>query len=745
MRASLPRLEGSITAPSLSAPVTVVRDAQGVPTLTGRTRADLAWALGYLHGQERFFQMDGQRRTAAGELSELAGRAALRRDRGARLHRFRHRAAAVLAAMTADERCVLDAYVAGVNRGLGDLNAMPFEYLLLRARPEPWTAEDTVLTVFAMYLSLQEADGLTERRRGDAVEVLGLPLAAFLFPEGTSWDAPLDGSSLPTPEMPSNGLRRAAAPPVRSGEIEPVIAGSNAFAVAGRISSNGAAIVANDMHLGLRVPNAWYRARLVLEDGPGRPALDITGITLPGAPTIVAGSNGRTAWGFTNSYVDTSDVVVLEPVDGNPNLYRTPEGPKELSRVQERLCRTCRKSEALTIEESVWGPVIGIDQHGRKLAYRWIAHDPAAVNLRGALELERAGNVREVLDIAHRMGIPHQNVVVGDAQGNIGWTVTSALPRRFGHDGRLPTSWADGTKGWSGYLDTAEMPVVYNPESQRIWTANARVVGGEDLKKLGFGAYDHGSRARQIRDSLFARERFSERDLLAIQLDDRGLRLERWQGLMLPALRARAQDPQFAALIPQVETWGGRAVPDSVGYRLVRTFRTELITAVYDAYTALMPVLEAPPKNKRQPRRALTNQADEPVWRLLSERPAHLVPPGFRDWEAVIGAGLSKTLSAIATEAGGKVDAFTWGSANRAGIKHPLSEALPGLCYTSRFTERTSARGCLSAPGCAAGIWGIRPVRGGAGSRRRRVFSTCRPDRAAIRSRRTTTSGMMTG
>ena len=301
------------------------------------------------------------------------------------------------------------------------------------------------------------------------------------------------------------------------------------------------------------------------------------------------------------------------------------------------------------------------------------------MNLRGALALEQAGNVREALDIAHRMGIPHQNLVAGDAQGNIGWTVTSALPRRFGHDGRLPTSWADGTKGWSGYLDTAEMPVVYNPESQRIWTANARVVGGDALKKLGFGAYDHGSRARQIRDSLFAHERFSERDLLAIQLDDRGLRLERWQGLMLQALRARAQDPQFAALIPQVETWGGRAVPDSVGYRLVRTFRTELITAVYDAYTALMPVLEAPPKNKRQPRRALTNQADEPVWGLLSERPAHLVPPGFRDWEAVIGAGLSKTLSAIATEAGGKVDAFTWGSANRAGIKHPLSEALPGL------------------------------------------------------------------
>jgi len=203
------------------------------------------------------------------------------------------------------------------------------------------------------------------------------------------------------------------------------------------------------MHLGLRVPNIWYRARLLLQDGSGPARVDITGITLPGVPTIVAGSNGRIAWGFTNSYVDTSDVVILEPVDGNPNLYRTPEGPKELGRVEERLCRTCSKPEVLTIEESVWGPVIGFDRQGRKLAYRWIAHDPAAVNLRGSLELEQAGSVHEALEVAHRMGIPHQNLVVGDAQGNIGWTVTTALPRRFGHDGRLPTSWADGTKGWS--------------------------------------------------------------------------------------------------------------------------------------------------------------------------------------------------------------------------------------------------------------------------------------------------------
>ena len=468
-----------------------------------------------------------------------------------------------------------------------------------------------------MYLTLQEADGLTERRRANARAVLGEPLAEFLFPDGTSWDAPLDGSTLALPEIPRDSLPDTAAPKVRRAEIEETAYGSNSFAVDGSVSGRGSALVANDMHLGLRVPNTWYRARLIVTGGPAA-ALDVTGVTLPGAPTIVAGSNGRVAWGFTNAAVDTSDVVILEPVDGRPDGYRTKDGPRELTRVEARLCQTCSSPEVLTTEESIWGPVVGSDLQGRKLAYRWIAHDAAAVNLRGALELERAGSVREALEIAHRLGIPHQNLVAGDAEGNIGWTVTSPLPRRFGHDGRLPASWADGTKGWRGYLAPDEVPAVYNPEARRIWTANSRVVGGEDLTKLGFGSYAHGARARQIRNSLAARERFTEADLLAIQLDDRGLVLERWQGLMLQALRADGRSARRAALVAAVADWGGRAVPNSVGYRLVRTFRSELIAVVYDAYTSGMPALDPPLPDQPEPRRLPSLQADEPVWRLVA-------------------------------------------------------------------------------------------------------------------------------
>ncbi|HYP19228.1 MAG TPA: penicillin acylase family protein, partial [Chloroflexia bacterium] len=494
----------------------MARDAHGVPTLQGRTRSDLAWALGYLHAQERFFQMDGLRRSAAGELSELVGSAALRADRRSRPHRFRDRAAAALAMMSPAERQVLNAYVEGVNRGLGDLQASPFEYFLLWSKPVPWTAEDTVLTVYAMYLSLQEADGGTERRRAAATEHLGPAWANFLFPEGTTWDAPLDGSSLPAPDLPRGGLNKAAGSATQEGEVEPRIPGSNSFAVGGSISTRGAAIVANDMHLGLRVPNTWYRARLVLEDASGARVLDVTGVTLPGAPNVVAGSNTFIAWAFTNSYVDTSDVVVLEQVDNQPDWYRTAEGPKQLTRREERLCQTCSRPETLSIEESIWGPVIGTNPQGQKLVYRWIAHDPIAVSLRGALELEEAWSVQEALAIAPRMGIPHQTLVVGDREGHIGWTVTSPLPRRVGHDGRLPTSWADGTRGWDGYLAPEEVPSVTSAESHRLWTANSRVMGGDALAMLGFGAYAHGARARQIRDSLFARQRFTEADLLAI-------------------------------------------------------------------------------------------------------------------------------------------------------------------------------------------------------------------------------------
>ena len=241
--------------------------------------------------------------------------------------------------------------------------------------------------------------------------------------------------------------------------------------------------------------------------------------------------------------------------------------------------------------------------------------------------------------------------MAADRDGNIGWTVTSAIPRRFGHDGRLPSVWAYGTKGWNGHLSPDEVPFVLNPEGQRLWSANGRMVGGEALTKLGFGGYAHGARGLQIRDALFAREHFAERDMLAIQLDDRGRILERWQQLLCDFLTRRPDKSTDGTPYlgsgelgwsshPQLG-WLSRRADLSVRAPqcCLRCGDREATWGNPGCPATLAPIRQLP-----------TNQADEPVWRLSTSRPDHLVPPGYRNWDAVLGAALSNTLAAIDTE-----------------------------------------------------------------------------------------------
>jgi penicillin G amidase len=450
LHATKPQLEGRVDAPELSAPVTIARDAEGVPVITGAARGDLAFALGYLHGQERFFQMDTLRRLASGELGALFGSSAAGTDKRMRVHRFRARARAAVAAMWPAERALLGAYVAGVNRGREALGAAPFEYALLQGEAKPWHAEDSVLAVFAMYINLQPAVPRLELDRALAAKRGGPALADLLYPQGSALDAPLDGSRLPEVPLPA-GLPRMQAPAPRTARLggEAGVPGSNNWAVAGALTLTGAALVANDMHLGHSVPSIWYRARLVVRPRPGsaEPAADITGVTLPGGPTVVAGSNGRIAWGYTNSYIDTSDAVALEPVPGRRDHYATPEGPKPLRRVTERLC-VGDSCEDFAIEETIWGPVIGKDAFGRRIAMRWTAHDLGAVRIAPTLAMERAGSVAEAVAIAHQSG----------TRSRIWWSATARARspgRSWGGCRRATASTgamspASRTRAWAG-------------------------------------------------------------------------------------------------------------------------------------------------------------------------------------------------------------------------------------------------------------------------------------------------------
>ncbi|MCS6987235.1 MAG: penicillin acylase family protein [Sphingomonadaceae bacterium] len=667
MDRSLPRAEGRIALAGLTAPVVIARDAAGVPVIRGANRQDVAFALGFLHGQERFFQMDLLRRAAAGELAELLGPVALPLDRRVRVHRFRARAHAIVARGTAAERRLLDAYVAGVNAGLNDLGGPPFEYRFLLTRPKPWAPEDTVLTVFAMYLNLQPLVPERELDRAHAETRLGPGWADFLFPASTWLDAPLDGSTLPASPLP-RGLMAHRDPPAGPAEVPAEagrpVAGSNNWAVAGPLSTTGAALVANDMHLGLSVPGTWYRARLQVM---GAPTLDATGVTLPGSPFVVAGSTGRIAWGFTNSYIDTADAVVVE--ETRPGFYRTPDGERPFRTFRERIGHRLG-SVTLDVRETVWGPVVGQDARGRPIAMIWTAHRPDAVKLEPFLALEQAAGVDEAIAIAHRAAIPQQNFVVGDREGRIAWTIIGQVPDRFGFDGRDAVSFADGTRGWRGLLGPEAIPVVRNPPSGRIWTANARVVGGNAYALLGDGGYDIGARARRIRDLLFAAERFAPADFLRIQLDDVNLREAWWQRRLLAELQARSGRAELVRLVPFVRAWGGRAVPESVGYRLVARFRALTVERLYAAYLGK-------PEGRLFRRTYAPPQADGAVRRLLEARPAALVPPGHASW----GAFMDDVLEALAedvAEAGG-ARRFAWGEVGRAGVRHPLSRLFPPL------------------------------------------------------------------
>ncbi len=665
---SVPALEGRMTLSGLQLPVEIVRDKSGVPTVTAGNRLDLARALGFLHGQERFFQMDTLRRSGAGEVSGLFGPAAIPVDRSHRLHRFRVRAEAVWAQMPAHHRKLIEAYSEGVNAGLLALPGKPFEYTLLRAEPAPWRPEDTLLTIFAMYFQLQDSSGWLQRRRALAEKALGPSLANFLYPRGEPDDAALDGSVLPEPPMPDQSASPSIGIPASA---PPLPSGSNAFAVSAAKTKSGRAIVANDMHLPLRVPNIWYRARLRIRQ-PEEVSLDLNGVTLPGGPLLIAGSNGKIAWGFTDANIVTSDAIRLVPADGDPRDYVTPKGPRLLSVSTERICPAGGACQDLEIEDSIWGPVVARDADGTRIVLRWTAQDTNAINFNGLLAFETAGTIREAFDAAHQAGLPQQNLVAVDRDGHVGWTIIGQVPRRPGLDGQ-PHSWANGSGEWQGYLTPGEIPEIVDPPDGLIWSANNRTIGGAALALLGDGGYANGARARRIRDDLKTKDQFTETDLLSIQLDIHASELKPWQNLLVELLKTRS-DARSVAMLTYVRSWGEAAAVDSVGYRLVRSFEEDAIALIYGGFGGAIKALAGPDAGKVTPQRA-----EWPSLRLVTGRPEHLVPPPFRTWNEVMDALYDRLIKRVRDEAGGKLSQFTWGKRNHTGIHNPMAIALPAL------------------------------------------------------------------
>ena len=675
MRQSLPVLSGDLAVAGLQGAVTIARDDAGIPVITASTRNDLAFATGFVHAQERFFQMDLSRRRSAGELAAMFGERALALDRETRLHRFRSRAQVAVQGLADEEAAVLAAYVDGVNAGLSSLRAKPFEYWLLRSEPQPWRAEDSILVAYSMFLTLNDERASRDVARGLAAQVLPAAVFDWMYPDGTAWDAPLDGAARSMTPIPDAEIFTLTSPAPATAQLpqnhDALLPGSNNWAIAGALTASGRALVANDMHLGINVPNVFYRARLVVT---GSEARDLNGVTLPGAPVIVAGSNGHVAWGNTNSYGDWSDAVIVR-AGSTPGSYLTPDGEAQFSVITEKIVVNGSDDQELVIRETKWGPVLDDDSDPeRMLAVAWIAHHAEAINL-GQLPLESATNVEEAIYYATRCGMPPQNFVVGDAAGNIAWTIAGRIPRRGDYDASLPADWSE-QEGWTGWLDPDEHPRIINPPSGRIWTANARVVDGRQLELIGDGGYDFGARAMQIRDALLGKTEFAPADMLAVQLDDRALFLERWRTLLLQTLDDTAvdHDDARAQYRKLVDNWVPRASIESVGYRLVRAFRQEVRLRVFN-----MLMQPAYARYGDEVSLRISNQFEGPLWQLLTERPRHMLGPEYADWHALLLAAVDANIDYYRENYAGGLEARTWGERNTAIVQHPLGRSLPLL------------------------------------------------------------------
>ena len=700
---SVPTLDGQARVPGLQAAVSISRDSNGTAVVKGASRLDVARGLGFVHAQERFFEMDLARRSAAGELSEVFGAVALERDKKRRTHRMRAMLATRFAALDANERALLQAYADGVNAGLAQLAAKPWQYMLLRAEPKPWQPVDSMLVIGEMFWMLQGNSVDEGLERAQWRECVGDEVFDWLEPRGGRWDATLDGSVLVPGAMPGPArldLRRpasasgAASVVARAGEAlflddraapdrhEPLV-GSNSWAVSSARSVPGNAMLANDMHLSLGSPSIWFRTQF--EIGAGVDAVRAEGVTLPGVPAMVVGSNGHVAWGFTNSYGQWFDWI---KVPEHPD-------PAQLTSLTETIAVKGGADVKLDITQYDGLPVV--EKSGaQSYALHWVADAGEAYGL--ALDQMLAvRNVDAAMRVAARSGIPEQNFVAADDRGDIGWTIAGALmdaqDSAATHFGRFVPATDLSHLPRVELIGAGMVPRVFDesPGSGVLWTANARTYELPDMAaparagqrfdaSMGDGGYDLGARAQQIRDRLIATPKFDERSLGSIHFDDEALFLRPWADRIAAVMTGPAARPEVTQLL---KDWNGRADANQAGYRLVREVRTHVLDALWAAWRA--PLIQAAHcPDRKYDWHARFEYAAEGA---LDKKPAHLLPRGFATWDAFLLAQVDATVADMTRAGARPLAQATWGEANRSHIGHVLSRAVPVL---ARFLDMPS-------------------------------------------------------
>lgn len=475
LRRSLPALEGSQEVSGLDGPVEVLRDRFGVPQLFAEGEHDLFFAQGYVHAQDRFFQMELQRRAGHGRLSELLGKRALPFDRLARTVGLHVIAAASVSdaargtagGARADTLRVLEAYCAGVNACLA-AEPRPLEFMLLRHRPEPWTPTDSAAWSVVMAWNLSE-----------------------------SWESELsrgDGGPAGEKDVPEPGGRGA---------------GSNAWAVAPSRSASGSALLAGDPHLALEIPGLWYEVGLY----GGR--YQVVGASLPGTPGVVIGHNQTLAWSVTAALTDIQDLFAERFSKENPDLYEHRGEWLEAGVREEKIkVRGRREPVVQKVRTTLHGPIITDAVEGEgDLALTWAAPEPLEL-VEAGLAVDRARDPDQLLDALRGWQAPNQNFVYAGRDGNVGWALAGPVPVRRGHGGDRPVPGWTGEYEWEGFLAFEEMP----RDSDGGVVASANEAPPGDPARIP-GAYLPGYRKARIEALLGSSDAHTVEGFREIQAD----------------------------------------------------------------------------------------------------------------------------------------------------------------------------------------------------------------------------------
>jgi penicillin amidase len=684
---SLPIEDDEILLSDLKTPVSVQADNLGIPSINAANRNDAYQVLGFLHARDRLFQIELMRRKSAGRLAEIFGAKAVDLDKKQRDYQFEQAAKNIVSALPANQKQVLDAYVAGVNAFIYQTKMLPPEFIVLNYRPEPWRTEDSILVALGMFQTLngQEQD---ERMVTVMEKALPKQLVEFLTPDTDVYATVLLGgldSHRPAQPIPVSAFAALDAQPVAlakgSVDVDSSIAGSNNWVVAGKKTPDGRAIVANDMHLSLNAPNIWYRAELRYAGHY------LNGVTLPGLPLLIVGGNNNVAWGFTNVTADLLDLISLDINPDNSQEYLTPQGWRSFTKNSAIIKVKDEPDIPIELRSTVWGPVSSKPLLGHSVAIKWTALETAAVDL-GLLDMDKVTSVKEAMTVINQVAAPPQNVVFADRAGHIGWTYMGRFPKRKGFDGLASRHWGDASAAWDGFIPPEQLPRLYDPPEGFIVTANNRTLG-RDYPYVIAHNWELGYRAHRITELLQGSNSITEQAMLHMQLDTRSEFYEFYQQLALQELNAVKRNKDINQSEQTLRAWDGYLHADSKGAALLTTFRTKLAEAVFAKVVARC-------KQYDTNFRYAWHEMETPLRELLTQRPKGVIPAQYNDdWRKFILETLNSAAKDLQSHYPDiELAQLNWGTINRITQHHPFSKSLPVL---GAFLDI----GGFESPGCA--------------------------------------------